>query len=268
MANAPGSSQAITVEDVSKKFPQATTAVLQGVSFAVQAGEFVTLVGESGCGKTTLLRLLAGLDTPSSGRILLGDAVVSRPMPQVGFVFQRPVLLPWRTVLENVLLPAELVGQPRSTARQRALHLLHLLGLQDFCGHRPAQLSGGMQQRVALARTLLLQPGILLLDEPFGALDAITRERLHLALLATWEREVQTVVFITHDITEAVFLADRVLLMSRQPGSIAHTFAVPLPRPRYLDMRFESRFTELCRSIHQAMDLTHQQSLEAASHAS
>ncbi len=267
MANSRERSPAITVEAVQQRFfhPAGDTAVLHGVSFTVQPGEFVTLVGESGCGKTTLLRLIAGLDTPTSGRVLLGDTVVSQPMPQVGFVFQRPVLLSWRTVLDNVLLPAELARYPRNKARQRALHLLTLFGLQDFLGHRPAQLSGGMQQRVALARTLLLQPGILLLDEPFGALDAITRERLHIELLTTWEHEAQTVVFITHDITEAVFLADRVLLMSRQPGTIAQTFPIPLPRPRQLAMRFDACFTDLCRTIHLAMGLTQQR--EDVSHA-
>jgi len=258
-------SSAISVERLSKRFNGAVADLwaLHEVNCTVQAGEFVALVGESGCGKTTLLRLVAGLDTPTTGRVLLGNQVVQGPRREVGFVFQRPVLLAWRTVLDNVLLPVELTRQPRPEARQRAFELLSLLSLRDFAGHRPHQLSGGMQQRVALARALLLQPSVLLMDEPFGALDAITREQLNLELLKMWHHGEHTVVFITHDITEAVFLADRVLLMSRRPGTIAHAFPVPLPRPRTLEMRFERRFTDLCHAIHQAMGLLQQGALYA-----
>lgn len=251
----------IAVERLGKRFAaaQPDTWALQDVTFSVCNGEFVVLVGESGCGKTTLLRLIAGLETATGGEVRLNGRAVTGPSQEVGFVFQRPVLLSWRTVLDNVMLPVELARQPPGAARQRALALLRLFNLQAFAGHRPQHLSGGMQQRVALARTLMLRPSVLLMDEPFGALDAITREQLNLELLRMWRHGQQTVVFITHDIAEAVFLADRVLVMSRRPGRIAATFSVPLARPRNLDMRFEAPFATLCRDIHRAMGLMHQE---------
>jgi NitT/TauT family transport system ATP-binding protein len=260
---------AIRVAGLGKRFNTTTpdTWALRDLSFCVPAGAFVALVGESGCGKTTLLRLIAGLETPTTGQVTIAGQRVRQPVREVGLVFQRPVLLPWRTVLDNVLLPVELAHQSRREARAQALQVLALLGLEAFAGYYPAQLSGGMQQRAALARTLMGQPDVLLMDEPFGALDAITREQMNLELLRLWEGQRQTVLFITHDITEAVFLADHVLLMSRRPGTIAGAFPVPLARSRALEMRFSPQFTDLCRTIHHAMGLIRRDTAEDSADA-
>ncbi|HZS01851.1 MAG TPA: ABC transporter ATP-binding protein [Chloroflexota bacterium] len=226
---------------------------LDGVDLTVAPGEFVALVGESGCGKSTLLRLIAGLLTPTAGRVTLGGAPVEGPRADVALVFQRSVLLEWRTVLDNVLLPVEIRGLPRARYEAEARALLDAVGLAGFERRRPRQLSGGMQQRVALAQALLLQPAVLLLDEPFGALDAITREQLNLELLSLWEARRSSVVFVTHDLAEAVFLADRVVLLTRRPGRVAASFPVPLPRPRTLDQRYGAEFADLCRDVKHAM---------------
>jgi NitT/TauT family transport system ATP-binding protein len=226
---------------------------LDGVDLAVREGELVAIVGESGCGKSTLLRLVAGLIRPTAGRVLLGGQAVTEPRADVALVFQRSVLLEWRTVLDNVLLPVEIRHLPRQRYAAEARALLATLGLAGFEARRPRQLSGGMQQRVALAQALLLQPAVLLLDEPFGALDAITREQLNLELLELWEARRSTMLFVTHDLAEAVFLADRVVLMTRRPGRIAASFPVSLPRPRTLDQRYSAAFADLCRAIKHAM---------------
>jgi NitT/TauT family transport system ATP-binding protein len=226
---------------------------LDGVDLALREGELVAIVGESGCGKSTLLRLVAGLLRPTEGQVLLDGQPVREPREDVALVFQRSVLLEWRTVLDNVLLPAEIRHLPRGRYAADARALLATLGLAGFEGRRPRQLSGGMQQRVALAQALLLQPAVLLLDEPFGALDAITREQLNLELLDLWEARRSTMLFVTHDLAEAVFLADRVVLMTRRPGRIAASFPVPLPRPRTLDLRYSAAFADLCRAIKHAM---------------
>ena len=229
---------------------------LDGVDLAVREGELVAIVGESGCGKSTLLRLVAGLLRPTAGRVLLDGQPVVEPREDVALVFQRSVLLEWRTALDNVLLPAEIRRLPRGRHAADARALLATLGLAGFEERRPRQLSGGMQQRVALAQALLLQPAVLLLDEPFGALDAITREQLNLELLDLWEARRSTMLFVTHDLAEAVFLADRVVLMTRRPGRIAASFPVPLPRPRTLDQRYSADFANLCRTIKHAMSAT------------
>ena len=215
---------------------------LAETSLTVGANEFVTLVGPSGCGKSTLLKLVAGLVAPSRGRIHVRDQPVEEPFPDVGFVFQQPVLLPWRTVLDNVLFSIEMLGLEPRQYRKPAGDLLELTGLSGFETKYPRELSGGMQQRVAICRALLPDPGLLLMDEPFGALDAMTREEMSLELLRIWEVRRKTILFVTHSIPEAILLADRVVVMSPRPGRIARVIAVDLPRPRTMDMEFDARF--------------------------
>jgi ABC-type nitrate/sulfonate/bicarbonate transport system ATPase subunit len=204
----------------------------EGLDFSVAEGEFVSIVGPSGCGKTTLLNTLAGLTEQRAGEIWLrGDTATSRTS-SFGYMFQKDLLFPWRTVRDNIALGLELAGARKSAARQRALDLASRFGLADFLDHYPAQLSGGMRQRVAVMRTLACGRPMLLLDEPFGALDAMTRSLMQEWLLETWSQDRRTVVFVTHDIEEAVFLSDRVLVMSARPGSIKQEIDIPLPRPR------------------------------------
>jgi NitT/TauT family transport system ATP-binding protein len=232
---------------------------LHEISFAVERCEFVALVGPSGCGKSTLLRLVAGLRLATTGRVTVGGRPVTRPIPEVGMVFQAPVLLRWRTILDNVLLPAELSGRDRSTYRRRAEELLGLVGLADFASKLPRELSGGMQQRVSLCRALLLDPPLLLMDEPFGALDAMTRDEMNVELLRVWgeadghERERKTVLFVTHSIPEAIFLADRVVVMTPRPGRVARIFTPALPRPRTVATRATAEFGRLSLEVYQAL---------------
>jgi len=233
--------------------PSGPVQALRAVDLAAQPGEFVALVGESGCGKTTLLRVLAGLVLPTQGEVWIDGTRLRGPSRQIGMVFQRPVLLPWRTAVENVLLPAQVQRLPFAEAALDARSLLASMGLGDFLDRFPRHLSGGMQQRVAIARALLLQPSILLMDEPFGSLDAITREQMHLDLLNIWSARRPTLLFVTHDIAEAVFLADRVVLLSPRPGTVRQIFQVPLRRPRLPDHRFSGEFSAACREVKQAM---------------
>jgi NitT/TauT family transport system ATP-binding protein len=226
---------------------------LVDVSLDVASGEFVTIVGPSGCGKTTLLRILAGLLRPTSGSVRLLGQPVSGPSRDVGVVFQDPVLLPWRTVLENVMLPVQVFGLDRLAYGRRALDLLGLVGLRGFEGKYPHELSGGMRQRVSLARALVHDPALLLMDEPFGALDAMTREAMNLELQQIWGESGKTVAFITHSIPEAVFLADRVVVMSPRPGRIADVVPVDLGRPRDLDLMASDAFGVYARKIRQTL---------------
>jgi len=215
---------------------------LAETSLTVEENEFVTLVGPSGCGKSTLLKLVAGLVPVTRGEIRVRDQIVREPFPDVGFVFQQPVLLPWRNVLDNVLFSVEMLGLDPRQYRKQAADLLELTGLDGFETKYPRELSGGMQQRVAICRALLPDPSLLLMDEPFGALDAMTREEMSLELLRSWEERRKTILFVTHSIPEAILLADRVVVMSPRPGRIVRLIAVDLPRARTMDMEFDARF--------------------------
>ena len=233
---------------------------LRDISLSVARGELVALVGPSGCGKSTLLRIVAGLRVATRGRTEVAERVVTGPVAEVGMVFQAPVLLRWRRVLENVLLPAELSGLDPRRYRARAEALLQLVGLGDFAEKLPRELSGGMQQRASLCRALLLDPPLLLMDEPFGALDAMTRDEMNLELLRVWGETQpntrKTILFVTHSIPEAVLLADRVVVMTARPGRVAAVVPVPLPRPRAMESRADPRFGALCVEIYNALTRT------------
>ncbi|MBP8000321.1 MAG: ABC transporter ATP-binding protein [Chloroflexi bacterium] len=228
--------------------------VIADVSLAIHAGEFVALVGRSGIGKSTLLRLMAGLFVPDKGTVRLGGQPPLQSSTRIGLVFQKDNLLPWRTVYDNVRLPLEILGQPAKTIRERVMVLLDLVGLAGFSQHYPAQLSGGMAQRVALARALVHEPSLLLLDEPFGALDALTREKMGQELLRIWQVLPVTVCLVTHSIPEAVLLADRVLVLNDQPGTITGDVPIDLPRPRTLEMQGTKEFFALAAAIRVAIE--------------
>jgi NitT/TauT family transport system ATP-binding protein len=223
---------------------------LRDVTFTVKPRELVSIVGPSGCGKTTVLRMTAGLTRASEGEVLVGGDPIVGPRVDVGVMFQSPVLLSWRTVLDNVMILVELRGKDPSAHRARARELLDLVGLRGFAAHQPHQLSGGMQQRVALARTLLLDPAILLMDEPFGALDDLTREDMNIELERIWRTTHKTGLLVTHNIAEAVYLSDRVVVMSARPGRVQGIVDVRLPRPRPFEIRYENEFGALLAEVH------------------
>lgn len=227
---------------------------LADVTLRVDRGRFVALVGPSGCGKTTLLRILAGLLPPDEGRALLDGAPITSPDRRIGVVFQQANLMPWRSVLDNVALPLQLAGVPRAARHARARPLIAQVGLAGFAAAYPAELSGGMAQRVAVARALISQPEVLLLDEPFAALDALTRERLSLDLLGVWAKTGQTILMVTHSISEAVLLADEVQVMSARPGRIVARVPVTLPRPRALDMLYGPALGALAGQVRAAIE--------------
>ncbi|HXJ81881.1 MAG TPA: ABC transporter ATP-binding protein [Candidatus Methylomirabilis sp.] len=231
------------------------TEALRDVSLTVEAGEFVSIIGPSGCGKSTFLRVVGDLVEPATGRVRVNGKTPreARLHRDYGIVFQSPVLYEWRTALENVRLPLELAGRPRAEWEERPRALLRLVGLEAFRDHYPWQLSGGMQQRVSIARALALHPSILLMDEPFGALDEITRDRLNVELLRIWSESGATVLFVTHSIAEAVFLSSRVVVMTPRPGSIDRVVTIDLPRPRTDHIRAERHFFELVTTVRESL---------------
>ncbi len=244
--------QAILVAHrLTKVFPngRAPLVALQEVSLSVRQGEFVGVVGPSGCGKTTLLRILAGLLPPTEGEVIFEGEPLVRPRRRIGFVFQQANLMPWRSALDNIRLPLELQELARQEQARRSLEMVDLVGLGGFERALPRDLSGGMAQRVALARALVHEPDLLLLDEPFGALDALTRERMAFELMRIWSARPVTVVLVTHSIPEAILLADRVVVLSPRPGSIRLELEIPLPRPRALELSHTPAFGDLARQV-------------------
>ena len=231
------------------------TTALQGIDLEIRRGEFVSLIGPSGCGKSTLLRLIGDLVAPTAGRVTINDKPADRARRNrdYGIVFQAPVLFDWRSVEDNVKLPLELMGYDAARRTARAREMLELVELGDFLRHHPYQLSGGMQQRVAIARALAFEPSILLMDEPFGALDEMTRERMNQEVLRIWERTGITVVFVTHSIPEAVFLSSRVVVMSARPGRITDVIDIDLRRPRDVETREQRRYFELVTAVREAL---------------
>jgi NitT/TauT family transport system ATP-binding protein len=238
---------AIELFGVTKNFEHGGKIVkaLGPIDLAIESGSFVSVVGPSGCGKSTLLRLVAGLDGPTEGRLRRYGSELDGPSREVGIVFQDHVLFPWASVLENVMLPADVLSLPKAAALKRARWLLELTGLKDFAGHKPHMLSGGMKQRAAFCRAVLADPQLLLLDEPFGALDALTREELSLELSRLWQDLGRTALLITHDIAEAILLGDRIIIMSDRPGRIRLDMKVDLPRPRDVSTVKNPRFIEI-----------------------
>ncbi len=241
----------LTVHDLSAVFPDSNGGLraLDGISFEVCPREFVCVLGPSGSGKSTILRILAGLLPPTTGGVIFSDG----EQPKIGMVFQEANLMPWRTVLENLTLPLELAGMGNGEARRAAVEMMDLVGLDGFDGYWPRDLSGGMAQRVAIARALIHDPDLLLLDEPFGSLDALTRERMWTELSRIWQARQKTVLMVTHSISEALFLADRVLVLTQRPGKVKLDLKVDLPRPRKDRMRYTSEFGKLARKLKEAI---------------
>ncbi|HSS36441.1 MAG TPA: ABC transporter ATP-binding protein [Patescibacteria group bacterium] len=247
----------VELADVSRTFDGSAGRVeaLRSIDLRIERGEFVSLIGPSGCGKSTLLRIVGDLIAPSSGRVTVNGKPAERARldRDYGMVFQAPVLFDWRTVQKNVELPLEILGRSAEARRDKASEMLRLVELEDFSDHHPWQLSGGMQQRVAIARALALDPAILLMDEPFGALDEMTRERMNFELLKIWVRTGTTVIFVTHSIPEAVYLSTRVVVMSARPGRITDIIEVDLPRLRTDDTRELPRYFELVTQVREAL---------------
>ncbi len=242
----------LTIRNLSTVFPDENGGLraLRDVTFDVHPREFICVLGPSGSGKTTLLRILAGLIKPTSGSFTFGHG----EQPSIGMVFQQATLMPWRTVTENIKLPLEVKNVDDATARDKTQEMIELVGLQGFEDSLPRDLSGGMAQRVAIARALIHDPDLLLLDEPFGSLDALTRERMWTELSRIWQARQKTVIMVTHSINESLFLADRVLVLTQRPGKIKMDMAVDLPRPRKEDIRYTPHFGKLARKLREAIE--------------
>ncbi|HVL53121.1 MAG TPA: ABC transporter ATP-binding protein [Vitreimonas sp.] len=259
MATNPASTPpVVSLRGVHKVFSagdQAVTTALESIDLDIARGEFISLIGPSGCGKSTLLRVIGDLIAPTRGEVRVNGKTAARARHDrdYGMVFQAPVLMDWRTIEDNVKLPLEVLGRPSAQRSARAREMLELVELGDFTRHYPYQLSGGMQQRVAIARALSFEPAILLMDEPFGALDEMTRERMNSEVLRIWERTGTTIIFVTHSIPEAVFLSSRVVVMSARPGRITKVIDVDLPRPRNEDTRETPRYFELVTDVREAL---------------
>lgn len=248
----------VAIEGLSKIFGEGQanqTVALQEIQLNIRPGQFISLIGPSGCGKSTLLRLVGDLIQPSAGRLLVNGKTAhqARLDRDYGMVFQAPVLYEWRTVLKNVQLPLEMMGYARPEREQRAREMLALVELSNFANHYPWQLSGGMQQRVAIARALTFKPAILLMDEPFGALDEMTRERMNMELQKIWQQTQTTIIFVTHSIQEAVFLSSQVVVMSARPGRITNLIPINLPVPRQFETREDPQFFALVNQVREAL---------------
>lgn len=242
----------LTIRNLTTVFPDENGGLraLKDVSFDVHPREFICVLGPSGSGKTTLLRIVAGLLQPTSGQVTFAR----KQQPRIGMVFQQANLMPWRTVLQNIMLPLEIHGAGNNAAHKKARELIDLVGLQGFEDSLPRDLSGGMAQRVAIARALIHDPDLLLLDEPFGSLDALTRERMWTELSRIWQARQKTVIMVTHSISESLFLADRVLVLTQRPGTIKMDMKVDLPRPREDEMRYTAHFGKLARKLRAAIE--------------
>lgn len=246
----------IWIEDLRKEYITRSgerVLALDNVNLSISENEFITVVGRSGCGKSTLLKLISGIIAPTQGRISIKDTLVREPRKDVGMVFQSPVLLPWRNVIDNIMFPIEIMKLHRNEYHEKAKKLIELVGIVGFENKVPRELSGGMQQRVSICRSLIHDPNILLMDEPFGALDAMTRDELGLELTRIWQQEKKTVIFVTHSIPEAVFLGDRVVVMCPRPGRVSKIVPIGLKRPRSIDMEFTEEFKNYVLDIRESV---------------
>jgi NitT/TauT family transport system ATP-binding protein len=254
-----GSSNFIHVQQVNKIYETSSGPVeaVSGATFAVAKGQFVAILGPSGCGKSTLLMMCGGLESITSGKIDVAGVPMTKPRTNIGVIFQDPTLLAWKSVCDNILFPVKILKLPRHQYEDRVRSLIDLVGLQGFADKRPRELSGGMRQRVAICRALVYDPDVLLMDEPFSALDAITRDEMNEVLLDIWQQYTKTALFVTHSIREAVLLADRVLVMSRRPGKVVEDLVVPFARPRSIEISETPEFSALCAHLRRVIESGH-----------